>query len=565
METGLHEIHHALLKYFLDVKNESRLNPRQRKLVQDINQLYKQTTEAAIKDGHFDQGTLDQLRARLGEDFSDLSLPTDADKNAYAFVNIDEWTSAVMSNRNLREYMKGLEMPRDKVTGKIRTVWEAFKDYVAKLFGIDRSVHRKAFDKIMELATDREAGRLKGGEMAYRPQDEAPLSQEDLDTLLWSYERNPLTPEARDAVSKMSEDELREFIRGAELSDNLFGVPTTNDNLNAANIRLRKEFGNRLDYASHLEEVRSSRVYGVLDRLNLSDKQLGDIQFGDEGTYQHGVPVTRETQDAADGILRNRDGKLFRPGDARFTRKVSTAKPNEELAPEDKVTFASQKVPQAEMTAEQWLSNGGSFEDLINRKTPLSVPEVYRALDILGSEARATKVRIEQMPNPDARDIALKLAAADRERAAGQLVARMLSEGGQLLGHGQHVDFDADSRGGTLTPDGAIRILLDGKTPEQMASGKIDLQRMVQGIRDIKLEAANIAMKALGDELSVAGVKDPKGELHNMLRDTLAHPDTTFKDVVNMLAYMLPGNNAAKTRAMAERLHRFYSIAANTV
>lgn len=764
VETGLHEVHHALLRYFLDPQNEANLNSRQRKLVRDLNRLYEWTTENAIKEGQFTREHLDSIRNLTG----DLSLPTNEHKSAFFYSDLDEWASAMMSNNNFREYMKGLET-RDVVTGKLRSAWEAFKDFVAKLFGMDRSIHRKSFDKIMELATDPEAGRLESeglvapDSLNYRrlfkfvdkiakqnpsfrnPKTHLQHSREAEEILRrieksddqiegseaysqlldfvreisgrtsqdWARMNGPayemfvkgldksgpvdsrgpfanppfyvrearrlidrLAPEARrrwkrwpesnqdysyagpmpgeiltrpgrtslitpqqdadymaavrqgdmETAQRMVDEAARAsgytpnlWLGGAE-GQNVIGskragaifattsrqVAETYGKARRVAMRFRNplkfDAGGRDDGAVMFEGneftsddvadiakerghdgVIADNVVDVSDYAFLpqADQLLSKEQFTNKFLGSNYMAFNPEQIKSADPITYDNNGNViplsqrfnsdtadlrFRPNmgeSPRFKEKVSTAKANDELPPEEKVTFRSQTVPQAEMTAEQWISNGGSFQDLVNRKAPISIPETFRAAAIMGGEARAARVRIERKANPDAIEIAAKREAADRERAISKLVARMMSEGGQLLGHGQHVDFE----GRSITPDEAIRILLGGKTPEQLASGKIDLQRMLDGIGAIKSEAADIAMKVLGDDLRNAGAADPSGELHAKLRDTLAHPSTTFRDIVNMVAYMLPKGegNQAKTRALAEKIHRLYSIAANTV
>jgi hypothetical protein len=409
-ETGLHEVGHALLRYFLDAKNSQSLTARQKKVVGDLNRLYQQTRDLAMREGLFGPEHLAATR-NLGEN---LSLPTNQHQNAFRFSNVDEWTSAMMSNKEFREYMQGLET-RDVVTGKLRSAWEAFKSLVARMFGLDRSIYKQSFDKIMELAADPSAGR---------------------------------------------------------------------------------------------------------------------VEAAGEGLY-------------------------FRPGDSRSTRKLSTAKENENLAPEDQVSFGSQKVPQARLKAMEWISNGGKFEDLLNRNTPLSQPEVEHAAAMFRDTARAKKVALSKVADPSAKQIRERQIASDVERDATQLLVRMASVAGQVQAHGQHLNRETG-----LEVDDVIKTLM-GKKEWERAEGKIDLQRMMAGIRDIKAKAADTTMSALSIELARAGIT--RTEDLQMLRDTLAHPSTTYKDLNNFLASLMPGGNPAKTRAMAERMYRLYATAASAV
>jgi hypothetical protein len=418
VETSLHEVGHALLGYFLNPRNAASLNVRQKKLVGDLNNFFKQTTEAAIRDGKFTQEQLDAVRSMQGR--GDVRLSSTSDRTAYRYSNVDEWTAAMMSNPEFRDYMKTLRT-RDTVTGKMRQAWETFKDLVARLFGVDRSVYRKSFDKIMALTVDPEAGRLPGETDTGRALDLSPID-----------ESSP-----------------------------------------------------------------------------------------------------------------------------RFTSKVSTAEENQRLAPDDKVSFKSQEVPQARLKAMEYKSNGGTFEALMDGTAPLLGPEKLQAAALFRDEAQTAKAILAKKSNPTASEIRARQEAEDREIKANQLLVGMKSAAGQVMGHGQHLKNAVG-----LSIDDVIETL-NGRTLEQMAEGKIDLQRMMSGIRDIKAKAADITMSAMSIELERVGIT--RAEDLKMLQDTLAHTSTTFKDLLNSLASLMPGGNPVQTRAMAERIYRLYATAGNSV
>jgi hypothetical protein len=417
--TGLHEISHGLLGYFLNPRNTASLNARQRQVVGDLNRFFEQTREAAIRDGRFTKEQWEAVRAMAKE--GTMELPTASDKEAYRFSSIDEWTAAMMSESGFRDYMKGLKM-RNTVTGKWREAWETFKDLVARLFGVDRSVYKKSFDRIMELATDSDAGRPSGvGDVA---RDLSPMSA------------------------------------------------------------------------------------------------------------------------------------------PRSTRKVSEAQVNERLSDKDKVMFDSQKVPPVRQAAMIWKSNGGQLEDLSRPGVPLSNPEIMHAAELFYQDALAAKVSVDRMKNPRAVDIAARRKAEDDIVRSMQLVGQMVSGFGQGLGHSQYIQSRQ-----TINIQDVYKTLL-GKTPEEIAaegsaSGKIDLQKLNDGIRQIKAKAADTTMLALEADLKQAGIEG--AENLNMLRDALAHQNSSYRDLFVTVADLMPANNEAQTRALAERIFKIYTLTANKI
>ena len=418
VETGLHEVGHALLGYFLNPRNVASLNSRQKKLVGDLNNFFKQTTEAAIRGKKFTREQLDAVRSM--KERGDVRLSSTSDRAAYRYSDVDEWTAAMMSNPDFRDYMKTLRT-RDTVTGKMRQAWETFKDLVARLFGVDRSVYRKSFDKIMELTVDPEAGRLPG----------------------------------------------------------------------------ETDAGNTLKLS----------------------------------------PIDESSP--------------------RFTSKVSTAKENEPLAPDDKVSFKAQQVPQARLKAMEYKSNGGTLEALMDGTAPLLGPERLQAAALFRDEAQTARALLEKKTVLTAKEIRERRAYADQEVLARQYLVGQIGPAAQLMAHGQHLDNRA-----SVSIDGVIDTLV-GKENMKSLEGKIDLQRMMSGIRDIKAKAADITMSAMSIELERVGIT--RAEDLQMLQETLAHTSTTFKDLVISLASVMPAGSPAQTRAMAERIYRLYSAAGNSV
>jgi hypothetical protein len=239
----------------------------------------------------------------------------------------------------------------------------------------------------------------------------------------------------------------------------------------------------------------------------------------------------------------------------RSTRKVSEVQVNERLADKDKVMLDSQQVPAALQAAMSWKSNGGRLQDLPNAN--LSNPEVLQAAELFYEDAMAVKASVDRMKNPSAKDLAARRAAEDDILEATQLVGRMSSEAGQTLGHSQYLGSRR-----TINIQDVYKTLL-GQTPEEMASGKIDLKRMMEGIREIKAKAADTTISALSVELERAGIVDESSV--KMLRDTLAHPSSNYRDLLVTVMDSMPANSEAQARALAERIYKLYTVAANSV
>lgn len=555
VETGLHEITHGLLGYVLNPRNSASLNARQRQAVRELNRFFERTTEAAIKDGRFTREQLEAVRAMTDEGV--LEFPTDQHREAYRFSNVDEWTAAMMSESGFRDYMKGLKM-RNTVTGKWREAWETFKDLVARLFGVDRSVYKKSFDRIMELATDSEAGRPSG----MRGVSAGPRESNAINTADILHDNfKPLTPESLGAVRRLSEDQLRELASSEAGVSEVAGVSTSIANRYAAGYRLRTEFGNRIDYSSHIETVQRERIAEALS--GLTPEQRDDIRFSDDDvTSMFGIPLTDKVRAVAYNFDNDFSPMDYSPigGKPRSTRKVSEAQVNERLSDKDKVMFDSQQVPAALQAAMNWKSNGGRLQDLPN--STLSNPEVLQAAELFYEDAMAVKASVDRMKNPSAKDLAARRAAEDDLVESMQLVGRMVSEAGKTLGHSQYVGSRR-----TINIQDVYKTLL-GRTPEQMAaegsaSGKIDLQRLSEGIRQIKAKAADTTMLALEADLKQAGIEG--AENLGMVRDTLAHPSSNYRDLLATVADLMPANSEAQTRALAERIFKIYTLTANNI
>ena len=264
------------------------------------------------------------------------------------------------------------------------------------------------------------------------------------------------------------------------------------------------------------------------------------------------VEIGRAVAFDLDGDLRYRKVEK----NERFTEKVSEAGPNRNLSEEEKVWFNSQQVKQAEAAAQNWIDGGGSFENLMDRNVPLSIPEVIHAAAIFRSRATGTKAGIEAKEKRGealtAVEIRSKNEALKQEKLSNQLLSRIMSEGGQALGHAQ----DLNRKFGAFNPEHYIKMLIGG-TPEELIEGKMNIRKLKQGLEEIKAEAAQITVAATEPYLEQAGITGEKDL--TLLRDILADPSTSYRNVKDAIASLMPNANPAKVTALAERIFRTYS------
>ena len=282
---------------------------------------------------------------------------------------------------------------------------------------------------------------------------------------------------------------------------------------------------------------------------NQSRIKLGNlVTYDDQGNV---IPLSQRFNPKSNDIRYRKVEK-----NERFTEKVSEAGPNRNLSEADKLWFNSQQVKQAEAAAQNWINGGGSFEALMDRNVALSIPEVIHAAAIFRSRATETKAGVEAKEKRGealtAVEIRSKNEALKREKLSNQLLSRIMSEGGQALGHAQ----DLNRKFGAFNPEHYIKMLIGG-TPEELIEGKMNIRKLKQGLEEIKAEAAQITVAATEPYLEQAGITGEKDL--TLLRDILADPSTSYRNVKDAIASLMPNANPAKVTALAERIFRTYS------
>ena len=162
--TATEEIIHSLTGYFTDDANYSKLSARQRSAVDALRRMFEDSKSEMIKRGLTSQEDIDRVSTMDQE-----SLEKQDHEIHYRFTNIQEWIAGITSSPEFRDSMDSLD--QGKVSAKSQSIWDRVMNFLGRLFGLSpKSIHEQAFKKIMQLATEREAGQLTDGEtLQYRP------------------------------------------------------------------------------------------------------------------------------------------------------------------------------------------------------------------------------------------------------------------------------------------------------------------------------------------------------------------------------------------------------------
>lgn len=611
-ETALHEIDHALLDFFLDPINKKLLTKKQLEAVDRLRKLHEKSRELAIKDGYFTKADLEYI-SQPG-----AVAKTKEHTLAYMFSDVQEWTAAVSSEKFMSDFLRTIR--RDEVqTGFWKKLGAMVREAIASVFGRP-SVYHRADRDIMDLkgaATEEtitpigvrmEKLHSNAVELAEKMEEtygvdspEAQRAKETVQKLEAMREGRMRRGEEQPVGEEMDREYLAAVERGdMETAQRLVNEAAekagygekdwyhgTNSNYNEINRSSTGNYGPGIYFTSdrkfatgHAEakaNLEGGEARVITARLK-EDKHVSfrphgakgewakawdsnDVKMSDPVTYDDNgnvIPLSqRFNRENPDIRYRIAPAKDVQPDEPRMKR--SEAKANDEIAdPKEQMYYRQRSFDEANERADNWIRNeGGTFDKLFRRDNGLSPIDANAAAGIFLANARSFLKDYAANPKPTAADILTALRSKEVLVKAPQLQTALASEAGQTLAHAKN------RNPGEVNVNDYVKVMLGGKTAQQLGEGKFNISTLQEGLARIKQKAANMAVDGLAPMLGENGISKPEDLA--ALKEVLSSATADRSDLHSLLAAILPGGNAAKVRALTEKLDRMFNLTATAI